>query len=84
VDKNFFTDKNNFSDKFALINKNLIMPMQKSTASSNASFNFFDNSFSDTAIMQPSDDTIKRIIAYAAVFRMQQISDNQYINFCLN
>jgi hypothetical protein len=60
------------------------MPMQKSTTSRNTSFNSFNASLSDAAAMQPSNDTIRCILAYAAVFRTQQISDNQHIIYCLN
>ena len=59
--------------------------MQNSTPSKKTSFNLSANSFLQTdASMQPSEQTVRNILAFAEVYRAQEISDDQYIGYCLN
>jgi hypothetical protein len=61
------------------------MPMQKSTYPGNAASDFSVNcSFSNMAKALPSEHTLRRILAFAAMYRTQQVSKNQYINYYLN
>jgi len=59
--------------------------MQNFTPPRKTSFNFRTNSFLQTdTSMQPSEQTIQNILAFAAVYRAQEISDEQYVSYCLN
>lgn len=34
--------------------------------------------------MQPTDETLKKILQFAATYRAERIGKNQYIEMCLN
>jgi len=59
--------------------------MQNFTPPRKTSFNLCtDSFFKADAFMQPSEQTIQNILAFAAVYRAQEISDEQYVSYCLN
>lgn len=47
-----------------------------------------DSSFSKhsqkKAAMQPSQDSLKNIMAFAASYRVEKIADNQFVNMIIN
>ncbi len=38
----------------------------------------------DSNAMQPSDDTLHRILQFAATYRVQQVAKNQFVEMFLN
>ncbi|OIP83834.1 MAG: hypothetical protein AUK44_04165 [Porphyromonadaceae bacterium CG2_30_38_12] len=61
------------------------MPMQRITTSSKKTDLLATNKpFTETNNMQPSADTLKNILAFAAVYRVQKIAQNQYVEMYLN
>ena len=58
--------------------------MQKITTSLNKTeFNPSKN-VAEPIEMQPSEDTLKKILQFAATYRVEKIGKNQFVETCLN
>ena len=61
------------------------MPMQRITTSLNKTDLISANKRFETKIqLQPSNDTLHRILQFASCYRVTKISENQYIEMYLN
>jgi hypothetical protein len=55
--------------------------MQRTTTQSKThDYNFL----SSDELMEPSEKTLNNILRFAAVYRAQQLPDNNYVNYFLN
>ncbi len=60
------------------------MPMQKTTTFLNKAEFKPKKNVAQTVEMQPSDETIKKILQFAASYRVEKIGKNQFIETYLN
>lgn len=58
--------------------------MQKTTTSLNKTDGLKPESKTQNVGMQPADHTLKRIMQFAATYRAEKVSKNQYIEMYLN
>ena len=67
------------------IKKNRVLPMQKTTTSLNKTdLKAKKQSSTNNKEMQPNDDTLQRILQFAATYRAQPIAQNQFVEMFLN
>lgn len=61
-----------------------MLPMQKTTTTLNKTeFNPSKN-VAESIEMQPSEDTLKKILQFAATYRVEKIGKNQFVATYLN